>query len=132
MASTVGSERLGVEQGAAVGEPELAVERVAYAVVDVHVLVHEADVELEGLHDGGDVVALDAHERAHAPRVHGACTHPEVDGDVVHDVDAPGAQHGLGEQGAVEEHPGEHRLVAEAEPGRAVHGVGHGSSLALR
>ena len=88
---TLLAERLGVEQRAAVVEPELAVLVVAHGVRHVHVLMHKTHVELQRLHDRGDVVALDAHECAHAVRIDGARAHPEVDGDVVHLVEAAGA-----------------------------------------
>lgn len=109
------TERLGVEKRAAVVEPELAVLVVAHGVRHVHVLMHEPDVELERLHDRGHVVALDAHERAHAVRVDRARTHPQIDGDVVHLVEAAGTQHHLREDGPVHEHPRAHRLVREGE-----------------
>jgi hypothetical protein len=47
-----------------VEQPELGVLLVDQLVGDVHVLVREADVELERLADGADAVALDASRRS--------------------------------------------------------------------
>ncbi len=101
--------RLDVHEGAAVVQPERTVLLVGELVADAHVLVHEADVELEPLHDRPDAVALDAHQPPHPGGVGRAGAEPLVDGDVVDGVD-PGADCDLRHQGAVDEVPHHHVL----------------------
>ena len=71
------AEGLDVEEGAAVFEPELSVQRVVHLVVHVHVLVNETDVELQRLHDRRHIVAFNPHEAPHAMRVDRARAHAE-------------------------------------------------------
>jgi hypothetical protein len=109
--------RFDVHERAAVVQPELAVVLVDDLVGDAHVLVHEADVELERLHDRSHVVAFDAHQAPHAGRVRGARAQPLVDGDVVDHVDA-GPQRDLRHQGPVNEVADHHVLEHDRdEPG---------------
>ena len=126
--------RLDVDQRAAVLEPELAVQRIVHLVVHVHVLVHEADVELQRLHDRGHVVALDAHEAAHAVRVHRARAHPEVDRDLVQVVERPARDDRLRQRRLVREHAEEHVLVGDREQlvaGKAGEGGDHVRTVAF-
>ena len=125
--------RLRVEQRAAVLEPELGVVVVDDRVPDVHVLVHEADVELQRLHDGVDPVALDAHEAAHATRVDRAGAHPLVDRDVVHPVEVAGLEDELRQERPGHDHPGEHRVERDGQelaPGQGVKRRRHAAAAA--
>ena len=96
-------------------EPELPVLLVDQLVRDRHVLVDEADIELERLHDRRDVVALDPHEPTRAGRVDRTRPHPQIDGDVVHLVEPAGLEHDLWEQTAVHEHAEEHVLMRDRD-----------------
>ena len=82
---------------------------VGELVADAHVLVHEADVELEPLHDRPDAVALDAHQPPHPCGVLRAGPEPLVDGHVVDGVN-PGADRDLRHQGPVDEVADHHVL----------------------
>jgi hypothetical protein len=127
--------RLEIDQRAAMLEPELTVQRIVHLVVHEHVLVHEADVELQRLHDRGDVVAFDAHEAAHTVRVHRARTHPEIDRDLVEVVERPARDDRLRQRCLVREHAEEHVLVDDREQpvaGKAVEGRAHARTVALR
>jgi hypothetical protein len=101
--------RLDVHERAAVIQPEGAVLLVGELVADAHVLVHEADVELEPLHDRPDAVALDTHELSHPGGVGRAGAEPLVDGDVVDGVD-PGAHGDLRHQRPVDQMADHHVL----------------------
>src|SRR5204863_9051489 len=123
--------RLHVHERAAMVQPEGAVPGVGQLVADTHVLVDEPDVELEALHDGPHVVALDAHQPLHPCGVRRARTEPLVDGDVVDGVD-PGAHGDLWHQGPVdqvtdhhvlEDHRDELRSRQLTQPGHAASGT---------
>ena len=123
---------LDVEQRAAVAQPELAAGRALELPADVHVLVREADVELERLHDRVDPVSLDAHQTPHASGVDGARAHPLVDGEVVHRARILRRDRDVGHQRTVEEVPEVHGLEGDREqgrPGQLVEGEGHAASL---
>ena len=72
-------ERLDVEQCAAVGKPELAVLRAVEAELEVHELRRCADLQLQVLEDGSDLVTFEAQRALHAKRVDRARGHPLVD-----------------------------------------------------
>ena len=78
----------------------------------VHVLVREADVELEALEDRLDAVAGEAHLALHAARVDRAGTHPLVDGDRLARFRADLHVH-VRQRGAIEEVAEQHVLAAE-------------------
>ena len=81
-------------------------------IVHVHVLVREADVELEALEDRLDGVAGEAHLALHAARVDRAGTHPLVDGDRLARLGADLHVH-VRQRGAIEEVAEQHVLAAE-------------------
>ena len=80
----VRSHRFHVEQCAAVVEVELAVPAVVHGVAEVHELRRRADIELQALEDGDDVVAFVAQGFLHAPGVERAGAGPLFDRDLQH------------------------------------------------
>jgi hypothetical protein len=105
---------LDVHQRAAVLQPELGAAVRLELEAHVHVLVREAHVELKGLHDGGDVVALDLHQPLHAARVVGRRALPLPDRERLDHLASAEAHAGLRHQRAVVGVPVEHELAAEA------------------
>jgi hypothetical protein len=109
------AEGLDVEESAAMLEPEFSVHRVVHLVVHVHVLVDETDVELECLHDGGNVITFDPHEAPHAVRVHRARSHPQIDRDLVEIVEGSAGDECLRQRRLVREHAQQHVFVHDGQ-----------------
>jgi hypothetical protein len=65
-------------------EVELAVPAVVHGVAEVHELRRRADIELQTLEDGDDVVAFVAQGLLHAPGVERAGAGPFFDRDLQH------------------------------------------------
>ena len=78
------AHRLHIEQRAAVVEVELAVPPVVHGIAKVHELRWGADVELQALEDGYDVVAFVAQRLLHPLGVDGAGRRPLLDRDLQH------------------------------------------------
>ena len=143
MTSPKGSASISAPQWASSKYPWRLVDHL---VVDVHVVVGEARVELEDLEDGRHAVALDVHDLAQAVAVEGARPRPLLHRQLLHDV-APeahgdGGAHGTVEkvhdEGELPDQPDEgllgEVLVAEVgvEGPRIVFAVGHGHRLRSR
>jgi hypothetical protein len=109
-----------------VEQPELAAALVLQLVADVHVLVREANVELERLHDRADAVALDAHQPPHAARVDRRRAHPLVDRDRVDLRHAARRDRDLRHQRAVEEMAHMHALERDRQQPLARQGFERG------
>jgi hypothetical protein len=104
--------RLDLEQCAAALEPEEAARRALELVADVHVLMCEADVELEVSHDGPDVVAFETHRALHALGVDRARAHPLLDRDGLSRLRTEPHVHGR-QRGTIQEMPEQHVLSTE-------------------
>jgi len=92
-----------------------------------------ADVELQTLERGRDVVAVEAQRALHPLRVDGARAHPLLDGDVAHAVGPERQQH-VREAGSVDQVARQQELGhehRESLPRKLLEGIartGHGSS----
>ena len=80
----VRAHRLNIEQSAAVIEMELTVPAVMNGIAEVHELRRGADIELQALEDGDDVITGIAQCPLHAPGVDRAGTGPLLDRDLKH------------------------------------------------
>src|SRR4029453_15175846 len=103
---------LDLEQRAAAHQPEVAARLALEVVVHVHVLMREADVELEALEDRPDAVAGEPEEALHAPGVDGARPHPLLDRDRLARLGTDLEVH-VGERAAVQEMAEQHVLAAD-------------------
>ena len=100
-----------VDQGATMREIKLTVLCIGDRIDNVHVLMHKSNVELERLHNRRDVVALDAHQRAHTAGVDGARAHPLIDRDGVHQVEVSAAHNDHRHHAPRDHHAREHVFV---------------------
>jgi hypothetical protein len=127
------AHRLDVHERAAVRQLELAVVTIAHGEAEVHELWRRADVELQTLEHGRDVVAVEAQRALHPLCVDGARAHPLLDGDVAHAVGPERQQHvreaGSVDQVARQQELGhEHRELLSGKLLEGIARTGHGSS----